>query len=677
MALKYRSDIDGLRAVAVLPVILFHAGVGVFSGGFVGVDVFFVISGFLITQIIIDEIEKNEFSIVSFYERRARRILPALFVVMAVSLVGGWLWMLPNQLKDYSQSLVAVSLFASNVLFWKKDNYFSSAAEEKPLLHTWSLAVEEQFYLLFPLLILFLWRLGRDRVFIIVIAMAIISLMLSEWGGRHAPVANFYLAPTRMWELLAGSILAFLVNRKIEPNGALALLGLIGVCVSIFAFDESTPFPGLYAILPVAGTAFVIAFSGPGTVTYKILSSKGLVGVGLISYSAYLWHQPIFAFIRIKSLSSPSINLMLFMSLISIGLGYLSWRFVERPFRNKNKFSRRCVFLSSAVGLLLFMIIGLAGHFMDGYGFRFSPESREILRTNMSVFEDKISACWDRIESSPNIEGGCELGVTNAEPDFALIGDSHAGAVQNEISSVAKEYGLSGIGLSYRSCPPLTSVDPTDRQSTSALSCKALRNNLFSDEAIQSLPKYIVVLARWPLLIEKERYVNSDGYKESGSSWVWDIGSTSERGYSESMGDVIVTSLERYISAGKTLVIVYPVPEMGWSVPEYLAKAEHSKVGLSNESASESYDRFLERNKNAYSVLDSVGKGGGGINVYPEDVLCDKNVKSICHAFLNGHSLYYDDDHLSGYGAKLLSKEIVRIINENKQQFSKSAVQED
>lgn len=677
MALNYRSDIDGLRAVAVLPVILFHAGVGVFSGGFVGVDVFFVISGFLITQIIINEIEKKEFSIVSFYERRARRILPALFVVMAVSLVGGWLWMLPNQLKDYSQSLVAVSLFASNVLFWKKDNYFSSAAEEKPLLHTWSLAVEEQFYLLFPILMLFLWRLGRDRVFIMVVAMAFISLMLSEWGGRHAPVANFYLAPTRMWELLAGSILAFLVNRKIEPNGALALLGLIGVCVSIFAFDEFTPFPGLYAILPVAGTAFVIAFSGPGTITYKILSSKALVGIGLISYSAYLWHQPIFSFVRIKSFSSPPITLMLLMSLISIGLGYLSWRFVERPFRSKSQFSRRYIFSTSAVGLLLFMIIGLTGHFMEGYGFRFSPESREILRTNMSVFEDKISACWDRIESSPNIEGGCELGVTNGDPDFALIGDSHAGAIQNEISSVAKEYGLRGIGLSYRSCPPLINVDPVDRQSASALSCKALRNNLFSDEAIQKLPKYIVVLARWPLLIEKERYVNGSGYQESGSSWVWDLGSTSGRDYSESMGGVIVSSFDKFISAGKTLVVIYPIPEMGWSVPEYLAKAEHSKIELNNEVASESYDRFLERNKNAYSVLASVGKGERIINVYPEDVLCDKNVKSICHAYFNGHSLYYDDDHLSGYGAKLLSKEIVRLISENKKQFDKLAAKED
>ena len=433
----------------------------------------------------------------------------------------------------------------------------------------------------------------------------------------------------------------------------------------------------MYALLPVVGTAFIIVFSGPGTMAHKILSSKALVGIGLVSYSAYLWHQPIFAFVRIKSLSSPSPDLMLFMSMVSIFIGYLSWRYVEKPFRNKKRLSSRSVFLGSSVGLLLFMSIGLVGHYMKGYEFRLSPESREILETNMSVYEGKISDCWDGIENSPNIDGGCELGVTNAESDFALIGDSHAGAIQNEISSVAKEYGLSGIGLSYRSCPPLMGVDPIDRRSASALSCKALRNNLFSDEMIKNLPKYIVVLARWSLLIEKERYVNSNGFKESGSSWVWDIGSTSDKDYKEAMGGVIVSSLQRFISAGKILVIVYPVPEMGWSVPEYLAKAEHGKFLLSNETASDSYESFLERNTNAYSVLKSVGKGGGVINVYPEDVLCDKNGKSICHAFINGHSLYYDDDHLSEYGAKLLSKEIVRLISKNKQHVDVLTVQED
>lgn len=195
--MKYRPEIDGLRALAVVPVILFHAGFELFSGGFVGVDVFFVISGYLITTIFIEEIDNQRFSIVNFYERRARRILPALFFVMLLCIPFAWLWMLPFQLKGFADSLIAVCLFASNILFWSESGYFDAATEEKPLLHTWSLAVEEQYYVLFPLFLLLAWRFGKNRVFWMIVAMAAVSLLLSEWGWRHKPVANFYLAPTR------------------------------------------------------------------------------------------------------------------------------------------------------------------------------------------------------------------------------------------------------------------------------------------------------------------------------------------------------------------------------------------------------------------------------------------------------------------------------------------------
>ena len=201
--MKYRAEIDGLRALAVVPVILFHAGFELFSGGFVGVDVFFVISGYLITTILIEDIDNNRFSIVNFYDRRARRILPALFFVMLVCIPFAWMWMLPNQMNDFAKSLVAVTLFASNILFWRESGYFDAAAEEKPLLHTWSLAVEEQYYLLFPIFLILAWRFGKNRVFWMIVLMAAISLLLSEWGWRNQTTANFYLAPTRAWELFA------------------------------------------------------------------------------------------------------------------------------------------------------------------------------------------------------------------------------------------------------------------------------------------------------------------------------------------------------------------------------------------------------------------------------------------------------------------------------------------
>ena len=364
--MKYRAEIDGLRALAVVPVILFHAGFELFSGGFVGVDVFFVISGYLITTILIEDIENKRFSIVKFYERRARRILPALFFVMLVCIPFAWMWMLPSQMKDFSQSLVAVSLFASNILFWRESGYFDAAAEEKPLLHTWSLAVEEQYYVLFPIFLILAWRFGKNKVFWMIVVMAAISLLLSEWGWRNKATANFYLAPTRAWELFAGSIAAFVVQKQgVQNNNPLALTGLLAILFSIFFYDETTPFPSLYALVPVLGVVLLVLYADKETIAARLLSNKGFVGIGLISYSAYLWHQPLFAFARIHSLERPSTVLMLALIFTSVLLAYLSWRYIEKPFRRKNNLTQTSVFQFSILGVCIFLSAGLMGHFFN------------------------------------------------------------------------------------------------------------------------------------------------------------------------------------------------------------------------------------------------------------------------------------------------------------------------
>ncbi|MGB0440801.1 MAG: acyltransferase family protein, partial [Paracoccaceae bacterium] len=334
--MQYRAEIDGLRAVAVLPVLLFHAGISLFGGGFVGVDVFFVISGYLITTIIISEIEGDRFSLIQFYERRARRILPALCFVMLCCVPFAWAWMLPGQMQAFSHSLIAVSLFVSNVLFWRESGYFAAEAEEKPLLHTWSLAVEEQYYVIFPIMLIVAWGLGRNRVFWMIVVLSAISLALSEWGWRHKEVANFYLAPTRAWELFAGSLAAFIRPRNLgRANTVLATIGMAMIVVAIFGYDGSVPFPSLYTLVPVVGTVLVLLFATQGTWVAGLLSTRAFVGVGLISYSTYLWHQPLFAFARIRLHDEPGMALMLGLCVLSLGLAYLSWRFIEAPFRQK------------------------------------------------------------------------------------------------------------------------------------------------------------------------------------------------------------------------------------------------------------------------------------------------------------------------------------------------------
>jgi len=267
MTIKYRREIDGLRALAVLSVILFHAGFEVLAGGFVGVDIFFVISGYLIATIIVTDLEDKKFSLLNFYERRARRILPALFLVMLVSIPFAWLWLIPSDLKDFSKSLIAVPLFVSNILFWRESGYFDAAAEFKPLLHTWSLAVEEQYYLVFPLLLIFLWRFKRGFVLFALIGIFVASLALSDWAVDAKPAAAFYSLFTRGWELLVGVLVALflLIRKDFEPSRKSAefgsLVGLILIFYSIFTFNKLTPFPGLYALFPTIGASLVILFA--------------------------------------------------------------------------------------------------------------------------------------------------------------------------------------------------------------------------------------------------------------------------------------------------------------------------------------------------------------------------------------------------------------------------------
>jgi peptidoglycan/LPS O-acetylase OafA/YrhL len=468
--MQYRREVDGLRAIAVLPVILFHAGFNVFSGGYIGVDVFFVISGYLITTILINELEDERFSIARFYERRARRILPALFVVMLACLPFAYMWMLPSQLKDFAQSLVAVVFFGSNILFWRESGYFAADAELMPLLHTWSLAVEEQYYIVFPIFLLLAWRFGRNKVFWSVVVIAAISLLLSEWGWRNKPSANFYLAPTRAWELFAGSICAFLtVGRTLKSNNVLSAIGLAAIVVSIFAFDDNTPFPSVYALVPVVGTALIILFGRQGTWVAKLLSIRAFVGVGLISYSAYLWHQPLFAFARLRSLTEPSHILMAGLAVAALLLAWVTWRWVEQPFRKRANpvlATQRSVFAASGAVGAVFVALGLAGHVGNGFEWR-HPDIVDRVQVINDLKQDRQQAIGAGIchfnqrglhqELSEFLrQWNCIAGYDNSEVHFAVYGDSHAA----DKAVALRLIGLEIAQLGGASCPLYPSTVP-------------------------------------------------------------------------------------------------------------------------------------------------------------------------------------------------------------------------
>lgn len=361
--MDYRKEIDGLRALAVLPVILFHAGFETFSGGFVGVDVFFAISGYLITTIILAELEQGKFSIVNFYERRARRILPALFLVMLASIPFAWVLLTPFDLNSFAESLIAVPLFVSNIFFWREGGYFETSAELKPLLHTWSLAVEEQYYVLFPLFLMLFWKYGKRWIRATLGLTFLASLIVAQWASYAKPDAAFYLLPTRGWELLIGAFAAIYLSQTNQKKFSKCLselggwLGVVLIFYAVFAYAKATPFPGFYALAPTLGTALIILFANRQTIVGKFVGNKLFAGIGLISYSAYLWHQPVLAFARHWSTHLDQLLTSLLVTFV-LAISYLSWRFIERPFRSKERFDRKFVFTASFVGALVFIFTG-------------------------------------------------------------------------------------------------------------------------------------------------------------------------------------------------------------------------------------------------------------------------------------------------------------------------------
>jgi peptidoglycan/LPS O-acetylase OafA/YrhL len=434
---KYRAEIDGLRALAVVPVILFHSGFEWFSGGFVGVDVFFVISGYLITTMLIIDIEKKRFSILNFYERRARRILPALFFVMFVTILPAYFVMLPDELQNFGQSLVATTLFLNNVLLYLTSDYWALESEFKPLLHTWSLGIEEQYYLLFPFFLMLVWRFGKSRVFWMIVVMTVTSLLLSEWGSHNKATANFYLAPTRAWELFAGSIAAFIVDKRgVQKNNYLALLGLAAIIFSIFAYDESIPFPSVYTLMPVLGVVLLVLYAEKETFVAKLLSIKVFVGIGLISYSAYLWHQPMLAYSKMISHGELVWANTLMIVLLTFLFATLSWKFVEQPFRRidtvgRNKFLSLMIILS-----IFFTSTGLILHQTEGFSNSFYGSSNY-----------GSSNVWINYNEKVSYDYGEKTFDNSTRIKVLVVGSSYARDFINALTEV----GVSGeVDLVYR-----------------------------------------------------------------------------------------------------------------------------------------------------------------------------------------------------------------------------------
>ncbi|WP_281843259.1 acyltransferase family protein [Sinisalibacter aestuarii] len=663
--MKYRAEIDGLRSIAVVPVIFFHAGFGPFAGGFIGVDVFFVVSGYLITSIILLDITSNRFSILNFYERRARRILPALFVTMAATAPFAYFFMMPGEFNLYGKTLVAVSLFFSNFLFWRSSGYFATDAELNPLLHTWSLAVEEQFYIVFPIVLVGLWALGRRRAaFMTVLALALISFILSEELSTRAAWANFYLIPSRSWELLVGSIVAFWGFREQRDvryfdhlGGA---LGLCLILVSLFVIDSTTPFPSRWTLLPVTGTALVLLFAVEGTAVSRFLSYKPFVLTGLISYSAYLVHQPLFAFAKIRMIGEPPLSLMLFLSVLSFPLAWALWWFVELPFRRRGCFSQKHIFLAGLFGILGFVVFGVAISMSAIEQGHIQPNVRAIaeVKEDTNPREERCFRNIDRVADHPI--GEC---YSEGASPVAIIGDSHNEALSASLHPTLSETGYGVYEISRPGCPPVPGLhNALDIENT----CDSHNRSLFSF-LMDSDMETVVLTARWSLYVLGTPFDNSEGGVEHLSNWSGmdlvtvskerisrDDSSRVERVLSQLKSEVLELASEKHV------VLVYPVPEVGWDVPALLARTE--QFGPGQFDFSTAFSRYRSRNALVLDLFDGI-EHPNVFRVKPADIFCNTVSPGRCISVLDKMPLYRDDDHLSASGAALLASEILRVVN--------------
>ena len=615
--MHYRKEIDGLRAIAVIPVILFHAGFSAFSGGFIGVDVFFVISGYLITSLILLQTDENKFTLTGFYQRRARRILPALFLMMAVCIPFAWILMDPFELKEFGQSIISTVTFSSNIFFQMKTGYFDTANELKPLLHTWSLAVEEQYYIIFPLLITLIYRFGRKALITFLIITAILSLGLAHWGAYHATSFTFYSLPTRMWEILCGSLVSIYFQRhnkiiqRYLINQIFSLLGIALIFCSIVLFDTSTPFPSLFALLPTVGTMLVIVFTQPRTIAYRALTNPAMVFIGLISYSAYLWHQPLLAMARIYTLDDLSISVSIVCILTTFVLAYLTKLTVEDYFRfllpKKNVSKILISFPAAGICLIAF---GVVAHIDQGF------PSRSKLGLQLAQNFGLSDIC----SGAPLSARECRTGQN---PTTLLWGDSYAMHIGKALNSISKD-GM--IQATLSGCPPIAGYSSARRKSFT--SCEEFNNSVLSY-----------------LRDESKRNIHSVVVSSSFDKF------TSEK------QEAFSNTLQQLKTLGLQVYIVSP-PPINRNTLKCIKLMDRQKGSLADCS----YDVSKIKNLKTLETLAKISKETGSSVIDLRKLVCNNN---NCVVQINDTLMYRDNGHFSGPSAQIVSDFLKKQISGN------------
>jgi len=648
---SYRPDIDGLRAIAVILVVMFHAELG-FGGGYIGVDVFFVISGYLITSKLLHDHQSGAASIAAFYSGRAKRILPALLVMYVACLIAGRVLMLPVDFTELSRTTLSSALFGSNFYFYSLSGYFDGPAIEKPLLHTWSLAVEEQFYLVWPLICFhLLFKARSSRQVLTIIVSGAISLCIAQYLMTADRSAAFFFPITRAWELLAGALIAVRpIKLSRTAAAALSILSVLIVIASGALLDSRSDVPGVWAI-PAIAAAVTLINAGPQTFAARLLALEPLRRIGLISYSLYLWHWPLLAFARYYAERSLTPFESAATVVAALAISSISWAYVEQPVRHRNVSVRRAL-MSAGVGLtatVFVALVGLSSATLDSV----SPKAREAMLdiASRNPFEKN---CHRNKPSPINTSDECLIGAKTSEvPDFILIGDSHGDHFAPALDRAGETTGLTGIQITRGGgCAPIWGINQISG-GRPVPGCDSYRSDVL--QYIDGLPtnRLIIIAARWSLYLKTTAPgIDAPFFATAEASPALTVAST-QRNIVEHMRSTVKMLRER----GHRVMIIDQIPEYPFfPLNCFVRHSAQANAGyLCGEDKSD-VDAFTLPTESAMAAAAS----SGATIIHPADFLCPSG---RCMVAKDGIFLYRDIHHLNLKGALELTPLFVRALS--------------
>ena len=651
------------------------AGWAILPGGFLGVDIFFVISGYLIASIILSEMAVGSFSFANFYQRRARRILPILLLVMLCCSAAAWAMMLPKALLEYAWSQVSSIFFASNIWFWLQDSYTAEASELRPLLHTWSLSVEEQFYLFFPVFLLLLKPWFKKSLTSILGLLLIVSLALAHYSSTNYIEANFYLAPTRAWELLAGVLLArFDLDGKrhqaLQPASAIMpVIGLLLILVPMALYHDDWPHPSLLTVVPISGTMIIIWYLPQPGIPQRLLASRLFTSIGLVSYSLYLWHFPVFAFAKIGSVGPLTTFQKILCLALSAVLTVIGYWLIEKPARNRKRLSGK--WFTFLMGGALTLLLSFSFVVVINQGVPQRLGSIQSVFEGASLSDSFFLQNGRRCDlKAIDLDKLCYFPQATAERTMINVGDSHADVLANPLFALAKQQNWNFRSMTLTGCPY---VEGAYRFKTGSVKrrCDAVQMNRMKKIIAESPRSIVVYSGRFAGYLNGVPFDNKEGGKElHATNRILRVDPDGPHP-DLSIEQLIQLTLENMLNEGHVVVLVYPVPEVGWDVPkrvkQKLDTVSDMPVGakiraFESMQISTSYSVYKRRNEQVITILDEITDRPNLIRIFPDRLLCSTPTDR-CYTHDKKTLLYYDNNHLSQQGAALVVNEIASSLS--------------